>query len=129
MTKTLIDKMVDRFLGWKLPQDFSPDAGISFARTFGQYVDGAFVKDAPRKMQDWPIGTNLLTADQARAMIEHLLDGALQPMSEYDILRMHKALPIRDVDGIGDARFKNIVRLTENSHGIKGQPALKGEAK
>lgn len=30
MTKDQIKHMVDRFLGWKLPESFSPDAGISF---------------------------------------------------------------------------------------------------
>jgi hypothetical protein len=33
MAKTMIDQMVDRFLSWKLPKDFSPDAGISFKPT------------------------------------------------------------------------------------------------
>ena len=27
MNKPLIDQMVDRFLGWKLPEDFNPDDG------------------------------------------------------------------------------------------------------
>lgn len=66
MDKAQIDKMVDRFLGWKLPKDFCPDAGISFKPT------------KPYEGDDygnswWPIGTNLLTADQARTMIEHML--------------------------------------------------------
>ena len=46
--------MVDRFLCWELPKDFAPDGGISF--------------DHSSK----PIGTNLLTADQARQMFEHV---------------------------------------------------------
>lgn len=56
-----LTRMVDRFLGWRLPEDFGPDAGISFDRT---YVD------------KWgmPIGTNLFTADQARGMIMYLLE-------------------------------------------------------
>jgi hypothetical protein len=29
MTRPLIDQAVDRFLGWKLPVDFSPDASDS----------------------------------------------------------------------------------------------------
>lgn len=51
--------MVDRFLGWRLPQDFSPDCGITF-------------KPHPHP-NAWPIGTNLLNADQARKMLEHVL--------------------------------------------------------
>ncbi len=51
----------DRFLGWKLPKDFAPDAGVSFA--------------PPTNPEWWPIGTNLLTADQAREMFEYCLAG------------------------------------------------------
>lgn len=56
----LIDQMVDRFLSWELPKDFAPDGGIEFTPP----NNPAFF---------WPTGTNLLTADQARVMIEHLL--------------------------------------------------------
>ena len=54
------DEMVIRFLAWKLPQDFSPDCHIRFDR------DAA---DAG----SWPVGTNLLNAIQARAMLKHVL--------------------------------------------------------
>jgi hypothetical protein len=30
MTEDQIKHMANRFLGWKLPSNFSPDAGISF---------------------------------------------------------------------------------------------------
>lgn len=40
MSKTMIDKMVDRFLCWKLPKDFAPDAGISFKPTKPDSYDG-----------------------------------------------------------------------------------------
>ena len=65
MNKTMIDKMVDSFLGWKLPEDFVPDAGISFL-PMGEHSS-----------HFWPIGTNLLTDDQARAMVKHMLADAL----------------------------------------------------
>lgn len=68
MSKTMINKMVDRFLGWKLPKDFAPDAGISFKPT---KPDGY---DEPGC---WPTGTNLLTAEQAREMVKHMLADAL----------------------------------------------------
>lgn len=55
----LIDDMVSKFLSWPLPKDFSPDGGISFQQ--------------PSNEAHWPIGTNLLTADQARAMILHMM--------------------------------------------------------
>ncbi|CAN7411711.1 hypothetical protein LJR074_002610 [Acidovorax sp. LjRoot74] len=54
------DEMVARFLGWKLPPDFYPDCHVSFDRA----ATGA---------GSWPVGTNLLTAVQARAMLEHVL--------------------------------------------------------
>ena len=53
------DEMVTRFLGWKLPQDFNPDGGVTFTPI--------------NHPACWPIGTNLLTAVQARAMLEHVL--------------------------------------------------------
>jgi len=55
------DEMVSRFLSWRLPDDFAPDAGITFKHL------------AP---YSWPVGTNLLTATQARAMLEHVLRAA-----------------------------------------------------
>lgn len=60
------DEMVTRFLGWKLPADFNPDCGVSFKQTHSE--SGPW---GPQKHE--PIGTNLLNADQARAMLEHVL--------------------------------------------------------
>lgn len=54
--------MVSRFLGWKLPEDFAPDAGISFDSEYG-------------KRWGMPTGTNLLHAEQAKAMFMHCLKG------------------------------------------------------
>lgn len=53
-----IDEMVTRFLGWRLPHDFSPDGGISFVRLNATLI---------------PTGTNLLTGEQAKAMLQYLL--------------------------------------------------------
>lgn len=64
MEKELIDAMVSRFLGWRLPKDFAPDCGISF--------DGR-KDDEWNKNKTWPIGTNVLNADQARDLFVHLL--------------------------------------------------------
>jgi hypothetical protein len=55
------DEMVTRFLGWQFPEDFSPDGGIVFNRPAG---GGAR-----------PVGTNLLHFGQAKAMLEHCLNG------------------------------------------------------
>lgn len=57
----LVPMLVDRFLAWKLPEDFAPDGGISFT---------LISKDHP---EWWPTGTCLLNAPQATAMFEHLL--------------------------------------------------------
>ncbi len=65
-------KMVDRFLGWSLPKDFGPDCGISF--------DGR-KDDEWNKNKSWPIGTNLLTADQAKAMFKHAIGAPEVPQS------------------------------------------------
>jgi len=57
-------KLVNRFLGWKLPATFGPDAGISFKPYHPQQTPDSHL---------WPVGTNLLTATEARAMLEHIL--------------------------------------------------------
>lgn len=61
------DDMVLRFLNWKVPQHFYPDCYISFDR-----------EKASQSPNSWPTGTNLLGADQARKMLEHVL----QPRNE-----------------------------------------------
>lgn len=64
------DDMITRFLGWKLPLAFCPDAGVSFK---------------PMEQPGcWPTGTNLLHAGQAREMLEHVL----QPPPQPDSLRL-----------------------------------------
>lgn len=40
------------------------------------------------------------------------------PIDRYTILRMYAALPIADVEGVGEARFENIMRCVERYHGI-----------
>ncbi|WP_433867062.1 hypothetical protein [Ralstonia wenshanensis] len=60
-----IKTMVDRFLGWRLPDDFAPDCGISFTPL--GHPNG------------WPVGTNLLTAAQAEAMFLHALGVSGEP--------------------------------------------------
>lgn len=62
-----IKHMVDRFLGWRLPENFNPDAGISFKATFNEHTD--------HPMKHEPTGTNLLDATQADAMVRYMLEG------------------------------------------------------
>lgn len=63
-----LDAMMNRFLSWKLPPDFAPDAGISFKQ---EDYDGA-----PWPASAWPTGTNLFTAAQAKAMFIYCLNRA-----------------------------------------------------
>lgn len=67
MTKEQIKHMVDRFLGWRLPESFNPDGGISFKKTFNDHL--------PQPMKHEPSGTNLFDAGQADAMVRYMADG------------------------------------------------------
>ena len=58
-----IERMVKRFLAWKLPNDFAPDTGVSFTPSPIQ---------KPGNLH-WPTGTCLLNGPQAEAMIRHIL--------------------------------------------------------
>ncbi|CAB4134980.1 Phage protein (N4 Gp49/phage Sf6 gene 66) family [uncultured Caudovirales phage] len=61
--------MVNRFLAWKLPADFSPDCGISFEKEYNH--------DSPVGVQyREPSGTNILDASHAKEMLEHVIQPA-----------------------------------------------------
>ncbi|MBX3504392.1 MAG: hypothetical protein KF895_02860 [Parvibaculum sp.] len=62
-----IDHMVDRFLNWKLPENFNPDGGISFQKTTNE--------NTPWPHKSEPVGTNLFDAQQAKAMVLHMIEG------------------------------------------------------
>lgn len=62
--KRRMREMVDRFLGWKLPKDFRPDCYVSFDH------------ETAERRSSWPIGTNLLHAEQAEAMFKHCIPPA-----------------------------------------------------
>lgn len=62
-----INHMVQRFLGWRLPEDFNPDGGVSFEPVFN--------KGTRHEHRNTPVGTNLLTATQAEAMVRHMIEG------------------------------------------------------
>lgn len=66
MTEDQIKHMANRFLGWKLPADFSPDAGIAFKPSYSE---------EPMRSQCWPVGTNVFNAIQAEAMVRHMIEG------------------------------------------------------
>ncbi len=69
------DEMVTRFLSWKLPEIFRPDCYVTFDH------------ERAKKNNLWPVGTNLLTADQARAMLEHVLADLQIERDDDDTLR------------------------------------------
>jgi hypothetical protein len=64
-TAAQIKHMVDRFLGWPLPADFSPDGGVLYI-PFSGAPSGTNLLGAPS-------GTNLLDGHQAAGMIEYIL--------------------------------------------------------
>lgn len=71
MTNEQIKYMVDRFLGWKLPENFAPDAGISFKAAYNEHTAH------PAKHN--PSGTNLFDSTQAEAMVRHMVEGMPAP--------------------------------------------------
>jgi hypothetical protein len=67
LTDEQIKHMVNRFLSWNLPENFNPDAGISFKAAFNEHT--------AYPMKHKPSGTNLFDATQADAMVRHMIDG------------------------------------------------------
>lgn len=67
ITDEQIKHMVDRFLGWRLPENFNPDGGISFKAEYNEHT--AY----PGKRE--PTGTNLFDAEQAKVMIRYMAEG------------------------------------------------------
>jgi hypothetical protein len=72
LTDEQIKHMVNRFLSWRLPEDFSPDAGISFKPEYN--VEFNARNGLPPQRHE-PVGTNLFSDDQAEAMVRHMLEG------------------------------------------------------
>ena len=68
MTDDQIEHMAQRFLRWRLPEDFNPDNGISFKATFNDHMPFG-----PMKCN--PSGTDLFNYDQAKAMVLHMIEG------------------------------------------------------
>ncbi|MFC3206823.1 hypothetical protein [Aquamicrobium soli] len=67
VTDAQIEHMVQRFLSWRLPESFGPDAGIHFER-----VSNA---GTPYEYKHEPVGTNLFDYTEAKAMVQHMLEG------------------------------------------------------
>lgn len=67
MTDEQIKHMVSRFLGWRLPEHFHPDAGISF--------DPISNRGRSFEHRREPSGTNLFDAQQAEEMVRYMIEG------------------------------------------------------
>lgn len=109
-----VETMVTRFLGWKLPRYFAPDGGITFHLSNNEGFD---------LPQCWPIGTNLLTADQAKAMFQHCLGGTqpVQPAPwavNAETLEALKSL-VEIIDKAGIENLSNGVQLGKTSWYVK----------
>lgn len=72
MTDEQIKYMVDRFLGWRLPEHFTPDAGISFNPEYNVEFNASHGMPPQRHN---PVGTNLFDAQQAEAMVRYMIEG------------------------------------------------------
>lgn len=67
MTEEQIKQLANRFLMWKLPEDFNPDGGITFDRVGNLGTGHRYYRQ--------PVGTNLFTATQAEAMVRFMAEG------------------------------------------------------
>ena len=65
--KAQIKHMVERFLMWRLPENFNPDCGISFKKAYNE--------NTPYPAKREPVGTNLFDATQAEAMVRYMVEG------------------------------------------------------
>lgn len=72
MTEDQIKRMAERFLHWKLPENFNPDAGIKFEPEFN--VEYNAKRGLPPQRHE-PTGTNLFDYDQAVEMVRHMVQG------------------------------------------------------
>lgn len=96
-TQTEIDTMVNRFLGWPLPKDFSPDCGISFKKE-SDYDHPTYGRNKYE-----PTGTNLFSADQAKAMITYLLAEQEQTKGHnmtIELAEPDKKIIYKDANGV-----------------------------
>lgn len=82
-----LSDIVNRFLSWRLPDDFTPDCGIEF-------------KPIQHPSNPWPIGTNLLNAEQAEKMLLHVLEDVISYVKDGET-----------IDGCIERNRKDISRL------------------
>jgi hypothetical protein len=107
MTDEQIKYMVDRFLGWTLPENFYPDGGISFKRLENRYHHPEASPFYPM-----PSGTNVLDAEQATAMVRHMVEG-LPPSSAGTIEAEFRAAVVNLLDNKAETFSVRCQRVRE----------------
>ena len=106
MSKIAItEQMVGRFLSWPLPTDFAPDCGITFTRS-------------PHPGMS-PTGTNLLHFGQAKAMLEHCINGGTASASA---LPPHQQRVLDEKQEL-DMRITKLDEFVESNTLFNGFPA------
>jgi hypothetical protein len=116
MSDTDIKHMVDRFLMWRLPENFRPDCGIHFDADAAKKLN-------PQNARYEPVGTNLLDATQADAMVRFMIDGLpntrVHPLSAKDAEAVKRLKASRDFllrthpENITAADLSALLRLEE----------------
>ena len=102
-----IDKAAERFLSLKLPEDFAPDAGISFNPYGGV--------DTPH----WPVGTNLFTRGQVLGILRHILQSETEMDFGQALEALKAGLKVARVGWNGKGMF---VFFVAGTNFIKGVP-------
>ena len=72
MTEDQIKHMANRFLGWKLPDNFNPDGGIAFKPEYNIEYNARHGLPPARHQ---PSGTNLFGYTEAVEMVRHMIVG------------------------------------------------------
>lgn len=115
----IIEAAANKFLGWQLPSDFSPDAGISFKPAAAHGSHG------------WPVGTNVLTFEQARAMFVHCIGTAISELDRSEtqlIAERDRAVEMADKLAEKIAQLEGL-EIGEHSNGnCPWTNALNGES-
>lgn len=107
MTEDQIKHMVNRFLAWKLPENFSPDGGISFKAEFNEHLPSGPMKHEPS-------GTNLMDASQAAAMVRHMLEGLPSPEPVAEVVSKHG-----DPEAFGERELVERANIQKLPYGTK----------